>query len=45
MIYLWRFGLWGRRVFALEIEPAYVDVSVTRWEDLTGRKAKRLNST
>ena len=31
----------GRRVFALEIEPAYVDVSVTRWEDFTGQKATR----
>ena len=31
----------GRRVFAIEIEPAYVDVTVTRWEDFTGRKAKR----
>ena len=29
----------GRRVFALEIEPAYVDVTVTRWEDFTGQKA------
>ena len=25
-----------------EIEPAYVDVTVTRWEDFTGRKAKRM---
>ena len=31
----------GRRVFVLEIEPAYVDVSVTRWEDFTGQKATR----
>ena len=31
----------GRRVFALKIEPAYVDVSVTRWEDFTGQKATR----
>ena len=29
-------------VYAIEIEPAYVDVTVTRWEDFTGRKAKRL---
>ena len=29
----------GRTVFAIEIEPAYVDVTVTRWEDFTGRKA------
>ena len=32
----------GRIVYAIEIEPAYVDVTVTRWEDFTGRKAKRL---
>ena len=32
----------GRRVFAIEIEPAYVDVTVKRWEDFTGLKAKRL---
>ena len=29
----------GRTVFALEIEPAYVDVTVQRWEEFTGRKA------
>ena len=32
----------GRIVYAIEIEPAYVDVTVTRWEDFTGQKAKRL---
>ena len=31
----------GRIVYAIEIEPAYVDVSVTRWEDFTGQKARR----
>ena len=31
----------GRTVFALEIEPAYVDVTVQRWEEFTGRKAQR----
>ena len=30
----------GRHVYAMEIEPAYVDVTVRRWEDFTGRKAK-----
>ena len=35
----------GRIVYAIEIDPAYVDVAVTRWEDFTGRKAKRLKST
>ena len=34
----------GRRVFALEIEPAYVDVTVARWEDFTGRKAIRVTT-
>ena len=29
----------GRRVYAIEIEPAYIDVTVKRWEDFTGRKA------
>ena len=29
----------GRTVFALKIEPAYVDVTVQRWEEFTGRKA------
>ena len=32
----------GRIVYAIEIEPVYVDVTVTQWEDFTGRKAKRL---
>ena len=31
----------GRRVFACEIEPAYVDVAVARWEKFTGRKGVR----
>ncbi|MFO7856311.1 MAG: hypothetical protein R6V44_14065 [Paracoccaceae bacterium] len=29
----------GRRVFAMEISPAYVDVAVQRWQAETGRKA------
>lgn len=29
----------GRRCFAMEIEPAYVDVAVQRWENATGKKA------
>lgn len=29
----------GRRCYAIEIEPRYVDVAVRRWEDFTGRKA------
>ena len=31
----------GRVVNAIEIEPAYVDVTVRRWEDFTGRKATK----
>ena len=30
-----------RSVYAIEIEPAYVDVTVRRWEDFTGRKATK----
>lgn len=29
----------GRRCFAVELAPGYVDVAVSRWESLTGRKA------
>jgi DNA modification methylase len=29
----------GRRCFAIEISPTYVDVTVSRWEQLTGKKA------
>lgn len=29
----------GRRCFALEIEPGYVDICVRRWEELTGKNA------
>ena len=29
----------GRRCFAIEIEPRYVDVAVRRWEKLTGKEA------
>ena len=34
----------GRIVYAIEIEPAYVDVTVKRWEDFTGRKATRVTT-
>lgn len=30
----------GRRCYGLEISPAYCDVCVTRWENLTGKKAE-----
>ena len=29
----------SRRCFGMEIAPIYCDVAVTRWENLTGRKA------
>jgi DNA modification methylase len=31
----------GRKCYGVEIEPAYVDVTIERWENLTGGKAKR----
>ena len=30
----------GRRAFLIEIDPAYCDVIVTRWQDFTGKKAE-----
>ncbi|MFH1732787.1 MAG: DNA modification methylase, partial [Planctomycetota bacterium] len=32
----------GRRAYGIEIEPRYVDVCVRRWEEFTGKKAKRI---
>jgi DNA modification methylase len=32
----------GRRCFSVELNPAYVDVAVQRWESFTGLKAVRL---
>ncbi|MDD5458135.1 MAG: DNA methyltransferase [Phycisphaerae bacterium] len=32
----------GRRCFAMEIDPVYVDVAVKRWEDFTGKKAQKV---
>jgi DNA modification methylase/ParB-like chromosome segregation protein Spo0J len=31
----------GRRCFAMELEPTFVDVAVARWEQFTGKKATR----
>ncbi len=31
----------GRRCFAIEIEPRFVDVAVARWQELTGKAAER----
>jgi DNA modification methylase len=32
----------GRKAFLMEIDPAYCDVIVQRWEQFTGRKAERV---
>lgn len=34
----------GRRCRAIEIEPKYVQVTIERWQRLTGRKAERISS-
>jgi len=34
----------GRRCYALEMEPAYVDVAVRRWEAFSGEKAEKERS-
>jgi DNA modification methylase len=34
----------GRRSYAMELEPRFVDVAVTRWETFTGRKAERVEA-
>lgn len=31
----------GRCCFTMEIKPAYCDVTIARWETLTGQKAVR----
>jgi len=33
-----------RRCFAMEQEPAYVDVAVRRWEQFTGKTAERIEN-
>jgi len=33
----------GRKAFACELEPHYADVIITRWEQFTGKTAKKLN--
>jgi DNA modification methylase len=32
----------GRRCYAIELEPRFVDVAVARWEKFTGKKAERV---
>jgi DNA modification methylase len=34
----------GRRCIGVEIEPAYCDVAIRRWEKLTGRKATKVKA-
>jgi len=34
----------GRHAYLMEIDPAYCDVIVERWEKFTGKKAERLPS-
>jgi DNA modification methylase len=33
----------NRTCYGMEIDPAYVDVTIKRWENYTGKKAKKLN--
>ena len=33
----------GRRCYGMEIEPRYVQVTIERWQGLTGRTAVRLD--
>jgi DNA modification methylase len=33
----------GRRCYAMEIEPRYVQVAIERWQGFTGREAVRLD--
>lgn len=33
----------GRKGYCMELDPKYVDVIITRWENLTGKKAVLLN--
>ncbi|MGE0193902.1 MAG: site-specific DNA-methyltransferase [Planctomycetota bacterium] len=35
----------GRRAFLMELDPAYSDVIVERWQNATGQKAERVGAT
>ena len=32
----------GRKCYGMEISPAYCDVIIQRWENLTGNKARKV---
>jgi len=32
-----------RICYGMELDPAYIDVIIERWEKFTGKKAKKLN--
>jgi hypothetical protein len=34
----------GRKALLIEIDPRYVDVAITRWQNLTGRTAVHADS-
>ena len=34
----------GRRCFAMEIEPGYVQIAIDRWEAFTGQKGTLIDS-
>lgn len=33
----------GRKAYAMELDPKYVDVIIKRWEEFTGKKAKKIS--
>lgn len=33
----------GRNCYMMELDPRYCDVIIRRWENLTGKKAERIN--
>ena len=33
----------NRKCYCMEFDPVYVDVCIKRWEDFTGKKAKKIN--
>lgn len=33
----------GRKCYMMELDPKYVDVIIERWENLTGKKAEKVN--